>query len=746
MFGNKKWLNSFTVSMLLSAISFLIYAADLPLFYLFELKSYDLKVYMRGERPVSDQVVIVAIDEKSLAKEGRWPWPRTKLAQLVDKLSEVGVAVIGFDIFFPEKDVYIPMEDVKRDFAKRDFSNATGESITEWLEEAGNSDAIFSEAIANSQRSVLGFVVDSNESSDGKKWSELDEDTQGLLSFYEYSIVQRVDKNASTKNLQKIQSFNLSIPELGQMSNSQGYASFNPEVDGVVRWVPMVMEAENHFFPPMTLQILQQGTQIPLALRIGQFGVNRLWVGDVTIPVTESGNLLVNYYGPAKTFKHYSVTDVLSGAVGAEQLSNKLVLLGTTAVGTHDTHTTPHGPMYPGIEVHTTILENILQQDFLKRPDWLTLLDIGVIIASGLTFGVASLFARAFVLSLILLVGVGSYMAFDWYLFVEKGLWVESIHPIFTQVFVYSGIMIFRVIFEEKQKRFIQKAFSKYLSPELVEELVKRPELLKAGGEDRFMSIMFTDLADFTNISEKLTPAELADLMNDYLTEMTEFVLEEEGTVNQYAGDAIMASYGAPVPKEDHADRAVRAGLKMLRKLDQIQDKYKPWHVTSMRCRIGVNSGPMYFGNLGSNQVYYYSVLGDPVNLGARLESLNKQYGTYFAISEFTRDCLTPGLFRMRLLDYVKVKGKQKPVFIYEVYGYGDEEINEELLEYYDEYEVGFRAYLEKDFVNARKKFERCLRLRPENKAAIRILERVRNLQYSDVGEDWDGSVSLTEK
>ncbi len=260
------------------------------------------------------------------------------------------------------------------------------------------------------------------------------------------------------------------------------------------------------------------------------------------------------------------------------------------------------------------------------------------------------------------------------------------------------------------------------------------------------MTVFFSDLAGFTTIAEKTKSPQLASFMNDYFTDMTAIILDEEGIIHQYAGDSIMASFGAPIAMPDHANRAIRVALKMQSRLQVLRALWQEQGYPLLHQRIGINTGQMYFGNLGSQQVFYYSVLGDPVNLGARLESANKFYGTHLMISEFTYQNIEPGRFRTRLLDIIKVKGKKKAVRVYEVYGETSETMNPERLDYYQTYEEAFEAYLERNFPKSLEKFEHALTLRPEDRASLSMVARVRALDDKNLPQDWDGSVVLTSK
>ena len=739
----RKWLNSFSVALGLSLVSLYIYSLDLDFIKLLEFKSYDFKVRAQGGRDLSGQVVIVGIDEKSLKEEGRWPWPRTRMAQLVTRLSEAQAAVIGIDIFFPEKDAYVPFADVKQAILENDVGGLQGDALVEWLEKVSDSDRIFAEAILASDRTVLGYFVYPTEDSAGLFAEKLNSSHLELLDFSQFSVVQRSDSPEQPVPLRPIYSVGMSLPELMISANSGGFVSFIPETDGVIRWVPLVMQSGEHLFPPLSLQSLQQATRLPIGVRIAPFGVDGVRLGESVIPTSEGGDFLVNYYGPAHTFSHISATDVLSGKVGKAELENKIVLIGGTAAGTHDLHVSPYGPLYPGVEVHANVIENILQSDFLVRPDWLRILDILIILVSGLILGIASRFFKAYGMAVFLGVGVIGYLLVDYYLFTAQGLWIHTVYPVMTQLFVYSGITLYQYHFEEGQKRFIKSAFSQYMAPAVVERLVQNPDLLNLGGERKVLTALFSDVAGFSTISEKLDPEELVDLLNLYLTEMTDIILKHGGTVDKFEGDAIIAFFGAPVPYKDHARLACLAAIEMQLKLEEMRAVWKSEGKQELFMRIGLNTGAMVVGNMGSKSRMDYTIMGDSVNLAARLEGVNKEYKTETLISQFTFEQLDEEI-EVRELDRIRVVGKKEPVTIYEVLGRkGENPVASEIL---DGFKQGLAHYGKREWEEGLSCFENVLKVRENDGPSLTYRQRCIDYQKYPPSEDWDGVFEMTSK
>lgn len=740
----RKWLNSFTVGFLTTLLSIYVYSLDLNFFHLLELKAYDFKVASRGVRPPSNQVLIVGIDEKSLNELGRWPWPRTTLARLVDRLAEAGVAVIGLDLLFPEKDVYVPFDEVKNALRKKDFSQLDKDSLIQWLEKFGDSDAHFAQALLKSERAVLGyFIFSSQEQAEGAAQPFSDRDLE-LLDFSQYSMIQSDGAMDSDSPVRPIHAVKLSLPTLMEAANSAGYVSFVPEQDGVIRWVPMAQGTGEYLFPPLSLQVLKEATHLMTVARLHPQRVGEIKIGDTAIPISARGDMLINFYGPRGTFPHLSAADVISGKIGASELAGKIVFVGATAAAIHDLHTTPYGPLFPGVEVHASVVENIMQSDYLRRPAWIRVLDMGMILGTGIFLAVISLFVGALSSAVLLVAGIITYLSVDYYLFTEKGLWVHSVYPVFSLLLVYFGITLYRFMFEEKEKRFIRNAFSQYLAPTVVERLVANPGLLDLGGERKVLTAFFSDVAGFSTISEQLSAEKLVELLNFYLTEMTDIILDYEGTVDKFEGDAIIAFFGAPISYEDHAKRTCWVAIDMQQKLAEMRKQWKAEGQHELFMRIGINTGEVVVGNMGSKNRMDYTMMGDAVNLAARLEGANKQYQTYTMISEFTYAHAKDAI-ETRELDSIRVMGKKQPVGIYELLGKKgsmDETIRQILPLYHE----GLEYYKSQRWEEAITAFEKVLNIHEDDGPSLTYFERCITFQTHPPPRDWDGVFVMTSK
>ncbi len=713
-----------------------------------ELQSLDLRFLARGKILPGPEVVIAAIDEKSQDVLGRWPWTRSNLAVLVKKLNTAGARTIGFDIIFSERET----DDRKKLIRLMDRQIKTKlldeKTIVHLKQEILNEktpDEEFAEAITNSGNVILGYFF--HDSMDDVKHLPAGLIQEGLTRIQSTRYIHPENEfEGELVFLRQYPAVEPNLPMFSQGAVQEGFLNVIPDQDGIVRHYPLIAQANNNYFPPFFIKVVSHYLrQRKLFLVINEFGKAYVKMDLLEIPTDTKGNFLINYYGDQKTFPHYSIADIIQDKINLKVFEDRIVLIGATGKALADFHATPFERVLSGVEINATIIDNILQDRFLRQPDWYFTLNYLLVFAIGLVLAVVLTRLNAvngFLISALFLV---SFHALNQWIF-NMGVWINLIYPSIQILFTYTGITVYRFAFEERQKRFIKGAFAKYIAPEFVNKLIDNPELLKPGGEERVMTVLFSDLVGFTAISEKMTPVELAKFINEYFTEMTAVVLEEEGTVVQYAGDAMMVSYGAPNPLPDHAHRAVRSAVKMQRRLRQLNQIWGDRGLSELGCRIGINTGKMLFGNLGSRQVYYYSAMGDNVNLAARLETANKQYHTQIMISEGTFDNLQPEKFRARVLDVIKVEGKTKAVKVYEVYGEITDELAPETLNYYRTYHEAFTAYLDKEFSLAHEKFTQALALRSNDPAAQGMLSRIQSLDLHSLPEEWDGSITLTSK
>jgi len=472
---------------------------------------------------------------------------------------------------------------------------------------------------------------------------------------------------------------------------------------------------------------------------------------DVVIPIDERGRAFIPFPHvwensfvkmESETLLKYMESENLLGNL-TEMFEGKLVLIGDISTGVSDLGQTPLASNEPLILVHASLLNGMLTNSFYD--EWTSNRVLALIWLAGSLLGLAACLRSSWTLygaGMVVSVGV-------------VGLtWLEFIHfhlvPIVTVggsiLIAFFGLLVAVELAVGKERSFIRNAFSRYVPGKVVDALISNPHLLQLGGEERILTVLFCDLADFTTISENLSPARLVRLLNQYLTEMTAIILAQGGIIDKFEGDSVMAEFGAPLPMADHAERAVRAGLEIQRRLRQLRPIWRNDGLPELQCRVGINTGSMVIGNMGSEQVFDYTVIGDAVNLASRLEGANKKYNTRLMISEYTQQALPPGLFRTRILDVIKVKGKSRPVRVFEVYGEACLPLTPDAERYYVTYQEAMELYLAGHFDLAGEKFRTALSLRPEDPASAEMLDRIGNLQGRDLPPEWDGSISLADK
>jgi adenylate cyclase len=747
-------LTVFRVSVVLSVILVVLYIINPPILELFELKAYDTRLRWRGELPTSGQIVIVGIDEKSLQELGQWPWPRILMAKLIETLSNAGARVVGLDIVWPEPEQRVGILDVLYGEASvlgetslignlRDrFHDIARENpeMDAFLREARRGvhpDFIFANAIKESQKVVLGnfFFMHPEEI---QSLTNDEASMPPLLHESEYPVVRKGSSSeGSVPFLLKPFRIKENIPVLAKSARAFGYFNMLPDPDGVVRSIPLVMEYEDHMLVPLSLQTLRYSDDpSSLVLFLGSFGVARVQWKDRRIPTSELGLMYINYRGKSRTFPYLSAVDVLRKRVPSDEIRDKIILLGAVATGIYDLRVTPLDTVFPGVEIHASIIDNILQGDFIVRPEWTALIDMLILVLLGLLFGWVFPRLRPLHGAVFMLIAFTVHLYLNAWVLVEQGIWLNVIYPSLMIPVSYLGVTLYRYIHEEKEKRMIKGAFQFYVTPSVVNQMLQDPNALRLGGQRRELTVLFSDIRGFTSISESLNPEGLVHLLNEYLTEMTNVVFRHDGTLDKYIGDAIMAIYGAPIPQQDHPMRACLTALDMMNELHKLHARWKDQAAPPIDIGIGINTGEMVVGNMGSERRFDYTVMGDHVNLASRLEGLNRQYGTHIITSEFTYPLIQEHLL-CRELDYVRVKGRAKPVRIYEILGRGDDQSESRL--WVEPFEQGLVHYRAQDWAMAVACFEKVVNLTQDDSPSRLYLERCRILQSNPPPADWDG-------
>lgn len=550
--------------------------------------------------------------------------------------------------------------------------------------------------------------------------------------------------------------------------------------DGSIRRARLLVRTGTHYMPALAFKafLLAQGLAPEMDLKydltLGRKAVQTLgFINSETgeregsLPVDRSGNLIINYAGPQKMFPYISMADLLTDTPTApieqleydpqserwaevkrtvnksEFLKDKILIFGATAKAIYDLRVTPFDENFPGAETHVNIVDNLLRNDFLfssRAEEWkmpVFLLILGI----ALSLLISNLGAISGIL-LTIAVMAGT-IAFDQFYFFQQGLVVAIIFPISLIGSLYVSLTFYKYFTEERGKKELKQTFQKYVSPAVVDEILADPENIELGGKKLRMTVFFSDVRGFTTISEKLDPRALSDLLNFYLTPMTELVFENRGTLDKYMGDAVMAFFGAPIHYADHAKFGCRCALQSLEKLKEIQAELKKKGLPMIDIGIGLNTGDMSVGNMGSETVRSYTVMGDAVNLGSRLEGINKQYGTRIIISEFTYEDVKDD-FVCREVDLVRVKGKVLPVKIYELVA--EKRVNEETAQVLKHFNSGYEMYHKKAFQEAINEFHKALSVNPEDACSKLYIERCEDFISTPPPEDWDGVFVMTSK
>jgi adenylate cyclase len=455
------------------------------------------------------------------------------------------------------------------------------------------------------------------------------------------------------------------IPPLMAAAASIGHVNMIPEFDGSTRYEALVIESRGYYYPSLAIEAVRVAAGLdPSALTL-TFG-DSVRLGDIVIPTDARSRVLIDYAGPEGTIPHIPAAEVLQGK-GLDRVKDRAVFIGATAPGLFDLRVTPVSAIMPGVEKHANMAANILDRRFMVRPAWIELVEAAGIVLLPLVLAFVLPAVRP-VPSIWITAGLLAALFGAAHYGFRQGMWIPLVYPSLALLLAFIGITIYRILTEERQRQYTRRAFQQYVSPEVVERIMQNPQALQFGGELRNLTVLFSDIRDFTTFTEKNDPHLVVQMLREYLTHMTTIVIDEGGTLDKYIGDAVMAEFGAPIPYPDHALRGCRAALRMTQEVERLQAKWTAEGKEPFRIGLGVNTGNMVVGNLGSEQLFDYTVIGDEVNLGARLESLNKDYQTttHIIISDATHEAAREAI-ETRELGEVKVKGKTRPVVIYEL-------------------------------------------------------------------------------
>ena len=703
---------------------------------------YDVKVRLTMPQGVDQRVVILDIDEKSLAEQGRWPWGRDKLATLMNKLfDDYGVKLVGFDVVFAEPDDSSGLKSLEA-LAAKELKDTPGfQSALRELRPQLDNDARFTAALKN-RPIVLGYYFSSKEGGASSGAAPQSVFPAGTFSGRRIAFTQWV-------------SYGGNLPEFQKAAAGAGH--FNPLVDpdGTSRRVPLLVEYKGQYYESLALAMVRNllggppiapgypGSSPASYAAMEWLDLQAVGGGTMRIPVDENAATLIPYRGYQGSFPYIAITDVLNGRVPKEQLAGRVMVIGTTAPGLMDLRATPVGAAYPGVEIHANLIAGMLEGTLKHKPPYILGADVLLVLISGAVMAfllpMLSPFRATLVGLMVLLVALVVNFSF-WHV---SNVVLPLANGMIAIVLLYAMNMSWGYFVESRTKRQLTGLFGQYVPPELVEEMSRDPENYSMAGRKAELTVLFSDVRGFTTISEGLEPDELATLMNQYLGAMTVIVRKHRGTLDKYIGDAIMAFWGAPVDDPQHARNAVLTGLEMHVGLHELNKDLMARGWPELKIGVGVNTGAMTVGDMGSPVRQSYTVMGDAVNLGSRLEGITKQYGVGFIVGETTRE-LVKKEFVFRELDRVRVKGKDEPVGIYEPLGL-EGEVAKPVLDELKMWNQALRAYRAQDWDKAEVALLNLSRLSPHKLYEV-YAERVAHYRKEPPGSDWDGAWTFDTK
>lgn len=722
----------------------------------------DFHHLLRGVRRSDPRVVVVAIDEKSVQRYGRWPWRREVFARGVDALHDAGASAIGLDAVFVDEDrsqglpllreaLALPGDSGTGDPAQDAARERLRAHLESLLERTG--DAALERAFARAPE-VVQTVVASEGSSGDVPPARLDGWAQAATPFVITSVPAELPGARGTvvrplplsaPLAYPLEGIQPPLPRFLRRARHLAQIQTVPDADGVTRGLPLFAQLRRPagLLPSLGLETaaVTLGARVEPLFEPAQqalTGARLVRDGRVlrTVPLPSNDwQAMLDYPGPGSVFTTYSFADVLDGKVPRAALEGKAVLVGVTLTGELDQVVTPFEPVTAGVYEHASLLSNVLSGRFLAREPGFVWLEVLFLLGSALLYG--SWFPRLPV-GAKTAVAVGAVLG--WFgvaqLAFDHGHLLATLLPCLGTGLSAEAVILIGYVTVDREKFRLERAFSHYLSPAVMAQMLAHPERLKLGGEEKEMTVLFSDIRGFTTLAERMTPEALVTFINTYLTPMTEQVLAEGGTLDKYIGDALMAFWGAPIDQEDHALRACRTALRFLETLKALEPGWRAQGLPAFDIGVGINSGPMIVGNMGSDVRFDYTVMGDAVNLASRLEGTNKDYGTRVMISEVTFEQVK-GRVRARRLGAVRVKGKRAPVRIYELRGLEPASGTE--AEAIARFEAAVDAFAARRFEEAAAGFRRTLQDWPEDGPCQRYLSEIERLKQCPPDPEWDG-------
>ena len=700
---------------------------------------YDTRLKLTMPRGIDERIVILDIDEKSLQEIARWPWPRDVMARLVTKLFDhYQTAIVAFDVVFAEPDY---SSGIKRldELAGKELRQVPGfVEAFEKLRPQLDNDALFAKAIKG-RPVVLGYYLNSDKNA--KQIAAIPEPVlpRGAFAGREVAITNWAGYGGNLSEFQK-------------SAASGGH--FNPLVDfdGVVRRVPMIAEYNGEYYEALSLAVVrtllgfpkvEPGFASESTSHSGYAGLEWLKVGPLTIPVDETASALIPYRGGKFSFRYISLADVINGRIPAEALKGKIAIVGTTAPGLLDLRSTPVDSVYPGVEVHANLIGGMLDRSIKQRPHYIVGAEVVLLLIGGITLALLMPILSPLRAMLVSIVAMALIIGFNLVVWTEGGLVLPLASSLLIVVTLFTMNMAYGYFVESRTKRQFTELFGQYVPPELVDKMAENPEKYSMEGRSEQLTVLFSDIVGFTSISEALSPKDLSAFINEYLTSMSLVIREHRGTLDKYIGDAIMAFWGAPVDDPEHARQGVLAALAMQSRLLEINELVRARGWPPIRIGIGVNSGTMSVGDMGSKVRRAYTVMGDAVNLGSRLEALTRVYGVGVIVGQATCNLVKDGIFRE--LDKVKVKGKDEPVAIFEAVGV-EGSVSPEQLEEIKLWHQCLKQYRSQQWDTAEVTLGSLVRMNPVHMLYQEFSVRISQMRTEPLITDWDGVTAFKTK
>ena len=737
----KQKLFRYSLGLLITFILFANASGIMPLRFVETLEnlSYDFRLQLSLPAEVEKKVVIIDIDEKSLAEIGQWPWERNILAKIVDQLFDhYKIKVLGFDILFAEKDED-PTDKILTQLANSSISNSADfKRIIHQNQNLMHRDETFANSLIN-RNTVLGVIFNHQQKdlSKGKLPPSIPKFTPEIINTFAFL---------------KAIGYTANVPDLQKNAASGGFFD-NPLIDedGVFRRVPLLQAYNNKLYPSLALEITRASlSNNTIKLGYGSSddvedskSLEWVYVGEIAIPVDEHSAVMVPYLGPQKTFNYISASDILNKSVPINLLKDKIAIFGTSAAGLLDLRTTPLESAYPGVEVHANIIQGILDQTIKHKPEYMIGFEILLLFLLGIILTIVLPLLSPSWSTITTISTIGIVLLLNDYAWNQLMVIMPVASPLILIVLLYTMNMSYGFFIESRGKRQLTHLFGQYVPPDLVDEMSRNLKKINLDGEIRNMTVLFTDVRGFTSISENMEPKELTTYINAFLTPLTEVIHKNRGTIDKYMGDAIMAFWGAPLKDPQHGKNALVAGLEMLTAIKKLNKHLSSKGQPELKIGIGINTGEMNVGNKGSEFRVDYTVLGDAVNLGSRLEGLTKNYGVDFIVNESTRHEVPE--FEYRMLDIVKVKGKNKPVTIYEPVDFV-EKVDKATRKKIKEFHHAIKLYQQQNWDSAEQAIFHLSQQEPERLIYKIYLDRIAFFRSNPPAKDWDGVFTHTSK